>query len=152
MNQFQSGQAEGVRLSTHPDGTDESIMHCTNSSNEWYRRSRPGLARLPMQEGPHPAASCLGDFLRRGVQLSLKVPHQRCIAGIWEGRCICVASMGNRDAARLPILVSFGCVEEVPCAGLKKLLDFSCMHSVRETARKYPFLLHVFTSPIRLSV
>jgi hypothetical protein len=151
MNRFQSGLAEGVRLSTHPDGTDESIMHRTNSGNDWCRRSRLGLARLPVQDEPHPATSRLEDFWRRGVQSSLKVQHQRCIAGAWKGRCICVASMESGDAACLPILVSFGCMEEVPCAGLKKLLDFSCMHSAWESARKYPFLLHVFISPIRLS-
>jgi hypothetical protein len=152
MNQFQSGLAEGVRLSTHPDGTDESIMHRTNSCNEWCRRSRPDLVRLPVQEEPHPAASRLVDFLRRGVQSSLKAQHQRCIAGAWEGRCICVASMGNRDAACLPILVSFGCVEEVPCAGLKKLLDFSCMHSTREAARKYPFCSRLHKSDSSLGL
>lgn len=152
MNQFRLGLAEGVRLNTRPGGTGESIMHRTNSSNDWCRRSRPGLARLPVQEEPHPAASRLEDFWKRGVQSGLKVQHQRCIAGTWEGRCICVASIEGKDAACLPILVSFGCVEEVPCAGLKKLLDFSCMHSARETARKYPFWLHVFISPIRLSV
>jgi hypothetical protein len=137
MNQSQLGLVEGVRLSTRPDGTDESIMHRTNSSNGWCRQSRPDLARLPVQDGLHPAASSLADYLRRGVQSSLKIQRQRCVAGVWEGRCLWVALMGIRDAARLPILVSFGCMEEVPRAGLKKLLDFSCMHSARETARKH---------------
>jgi hypothetical protein len=115
MNQSQLGLAEGVRLSTRPDGTDESVVHRINSGNGWCRRSRADLARLPVQDGPHPAASRLADYLRRGVQSSLKIQRQRCVAGVWEGRCLWVASMGNRDAARLPILVSFGCVEEVPC-------------------------------------
>ena len=120
MNRSQLGLVEGVRLSTRPDGTDESIARRTSSSNGWYRRSRPDLARRPVQDGLHPAANRLADYLTRGVQSSLKIQRQRCVAGVWEGRCFWVVSMGNRGAARLPILVSFGCVEEIPRAGLKK--------------------------------
>lgn len=128
MNRSQLGQAEGVRLSTHLDAIDECISHCTNSScNGWCRRNCHDLARPPMQGGSHPAATRLGRFWRRGVRSSLKVQRQRCGGGACEEHCLGVASMEDRHAACLPSLVSLGCVQEVPLAGLKNLLDFSCI-------------------------
>jgi hypothetical protein len=137
MNQSQLGLAEGVRLSTRPDGTGECISHCTTSCNGWCRRNCHGLARLPVQDGPRPAATRLRGFWRRGVRSSLKFQRQRCGGGACEEHCLGVASMEDRHAACLLSLVSLECVQEVPVAGLKKLLDFSCMHSARETARKH---------------
>jgi hypothetical protein len=137
MNRSQLAQAEGVRLSTRPDATDECISHCTNSCNGWCRRNCHDLARLPVQDGPRPAATRLGGFWRRGVRSSLKVQRQRCGGGACEEHCLGVASMEDKHAACPPSLVSLKCVQEVPLAGLKKHLDFSCMHSARETARMH---------------
>src|SRR5271168_937256 len=66
----------------------------------------------------------LGGFWRRGVRSILKVQRQRCGGGACEEHCLGVASMEDRRAACLPSLVSLGCVQEVPLAGLKKLFRF----------------------------
>jgi hypothetical protein len=67
----------------------------------------------------------------------LKVQRQRCGGGVCEEHCLGVASVEDKHAACLPSLVSLECVQEGPLAGLKKLLDFSCMHSAWETPRKH---------------
>src|SRR5271156_3716531 len=80
MSRSQLGLAGGVRLSTRPDGTDESVVHRTNSSNDWVSAKSPRLGQASCAGWTPPSGQPLGGLFETwpAVESQNPAPAMRC--------------------------------------------------------------------------